>query len=156
MDTAAQIQLISEMAHALLAEQPAHFLVQVRIKPTNNVKVFIDGDQGVTIEDCIRLNRKLYAQLEEKGLYPEGDFSLEVSSPGVGEPLLLQRQYLKNIGRLLEVKTTEGVVLTGILQSADDNGITLAVSSGKGKKAVTQEHQLLFDNIKEASVQIQF
>ncbi|MCU0394643.1 MAG: ribosome assembly cofactor RimP [Chitinophagaceae bacterium] len=156
MDTAAQIQLISELVQALLAEQPAHFLVQIRIKPTNNVKVFIDGDQGVTIEDCIRLNRKLYAQLEEKGLYPEGDFSLEVSSPGVGEPLLLQRQYVKNAGRLLEVKTSEGAVLTGILQSADDKGIVLAVSSGKGKKAVTQEHHILFENIKEASVQIQF
>jgi Uncharacterized protein conserved in bacteria len=70
-------------------------LVQVKIKPTNNIKVFLDGDNGITIEDCIKVNRKLYAEIEELAMYPDGDFSLEVSSPGVGEPLLLQRQYVK-------------------------------------------------------------
>lgn len=156
MDTSAQIAAISGMINNLLADQPAVFLVQVKIKATNNVKVFVDGDNGITIENCIKLNRKLYAQLEEAGMYPDGDFSLEVSSPGVGEPLLLHRQYTKNIGRLLEVKTLEGAVHTGKLLSAEESGIALEVTTGKGKKAVTQTLSIPFEDIKEASVQIQF
>ncbi|HSR38403.1 MAG TPA: ribosome assembly cofactor RimP [Phnomibacter sp.] len=156
MDTSAQIAAITGMINNLLADQPSVFLVQVKIKPTNNVKVFVDGDNGITIENCIKLNRKLYAQLEEAGMYPDGDFSLEVSSPGVGEPLLLHRQYSKNIGRLLEVKTVEGAVHTGKLISAEESAIALEVTSGKGKKAVTQTLSIPFENIKEASVQIQF
>lgn len=156
MDTTAQIAAISSMVNGLLVEKPAYFLVQVRIKPTNNVKVFIDGDQGVTIDDCIKLNRKLYAQIEEAAMYPEGDFSLEVSSPGVGEPLLQERQYVKNVGRLLEVKQLDGAVMLGTLKAATPAGIELEVTSGKGKKAVAQIHSISFDQIKEASVQIQF
>jgi ribosome maturation factor RimP len=118
--------------------------------------VFIDGDKGVTIEDCIRLNRKLYKQLEEMAIYPDGDFSLEVSSPGVGEPLLLHRQYRKNIDRLLEVKLADGSVHTGTLKAATDSGITLETTTGKGKKAEIKTEEFAFEQIKEATVQIKF
>lgn len=144
------------MLAELLEQHPAFFAVQVKLKPTNNVKVFVDGDQGITIEDCIRLNRQLYAAIEATGMFPEGEFSLEVSSPGVGEPLLLQRQYAKNVGRLLAVKTVEGAELTGVLKAAGSDGIQLEVAAGKGKKASITLHELSFSQIKQASVQIQF
>ena len=79
------------------------FLVEVKVNPGNNIIVFLDADNGVTIEKCIQINRALYKQIEEAGLFPNGDFSLEVSSPGVDEPLKLHRQYKKNIGRKVEV-----------------------------------------------------
>jgi ribosome maturation factor RimP len=60
--------------------------VEVKIKPTNNIKVFLDGDQGITIEKCIAVNRALYKQLEESGMFPDGDFSLEVHRPGWTNP----------------------------------------------------------------------
>ncbi|HMP94772.1 MAG TPA: ribosome assembly cofactor RimP [Phnomibacter sp.] len=156
MEKEKQIAIISQQVEALLAAQPGYFLVQVRIKPTNNVKVFIDADGGVSIDDCIKVNRSLYAWLETSGLFPPEDFSLEVSSPGVGEPLVLYRQYVKNIGRQLQVKLHEGSPLEGELKAATEDGIVLEVTTGKGKKAQTQAHSLLFEQIKEASVQVKF
>lgn len=156
MDKNEQIAVIEKIIGEVLEPTPAFFLVQVKIKPTNNVKVFLDGDSGITIEQCIKVNRKLYAALEEMQMYPDGDFSLEVSSPGVGEPLLLKRQYVKNVGRLLEVKLQDETILLGTLKATTDSGIVLETTSGKGKKAVTTEHTLLFTIIKEASVQIKF
>jgi ribosome maturation factor RimP len=156
MEKHEQIARIEHLLAELLEQHPSFFAVQVKLKPTNNVKVYVDGDHGITIEDCIRLNRKLYAAIEATGMFPEGDFSLEVSSPGVGEPLLLQRQYAKNVGRLLAVKTVDGAELTGILKAADADGIQLEVTAGKGKKASISLHELSFSQIKQAIVQIQF
>ena len=84
------------------------FLVEIKIKPTNNIKLFLDADSGMSIEKCIHVNRALYKKIEESGLFPNGDFSLEVSSPGVDEPLKLHRQYIKNIGRSVEATLTDG------------------------------------------------
>ena len=80
------------------------FLVSFKVKPTNNYKIFLDSDSGLTLEKCLKVNRQLRRSIEEVGIYPEGDFSLEVSSPGVDAPLKLHRQYLKNIGRSLEIE----------------------------------------------------
>ncbi|MCU0334694.1 MAG: ribosome maturation factor [Chitinophagaceae bacterium] len=151
-----QIVRIEQLLAELLEQHPAFFAVQVKLKPTNNVKVFVDGDEGITIEDCIKLNRQLYAAIETTGMFPEGEFSLEVSSPGVGEPLLLQRQFAKNVGRLLAVKTVAGAEMTGVLKAADAAGIQLEIAAGKGKKATVALHELSFSEIKQASVQIQF
>src|SRR5580693_3561181 len=102
------VKSIENMLQAILAEETVYFLVEVRIKPTNNVKVFLDGDQGISIEKCVQVNRALYRKLEESGLFPADDFSLEVSSPGLDEPLKMLRQYRKNIGRLVEVLLQDG------------------------------------------------
>ena len=101
------------------------FLVEIKIKPTNNIKLFLDADSGMSIEKCIRVNRALYKKIEESGLFPNGDFSLEVSSPGVDEPLKLHRQYIKNIGRSVEATLTDGSVKTGKLTAVTDNEISL-------------------------------
>src|SRR5690349_23707075 len=93
------IQAIEERVTRLLEVNPSHFLVEVRIKPTNNIKVFIDADEGIMLSTLIDYNRKLYKILEESGMFPADDFSLEVSSPGLDEPLKKQRQYKKNVGR---------------------------------------------------------
>ncbi|HYH15436.1 MAG TPA: ribosome maturation factor, partial [Flavisolibacter sp.] len=103
MQTETQIQAITKMVNGLLEQHPGHFLVEVRIKPTNNIKVFIDGDEGLPLSDIIKYNRALYKQLEEGALFPADDFSLEVSSPGLDEPLKNYRQYKKNIGRSVDI-----------------------------------------------------
>lgn len=156
MDKNEQIAVIEKIVNGVLEANPELFLVQVRIKPTNNIKVFLDGDNGITIEQCIKVNRKLYAELEEMQMYPDDDFSLEISSPGVGEPLLLHRQYKKNIERLLEVKLADETLLLGTLKAATDDDISLEVTTGKGKKAETVLHNIQLSQIKEASVQIKF
>ncbi|MFM8759273.1 MAG: ribosome maturation factor RimP, partial [Methylophilaceae bacterium] len=103
-----QIQQIEALANQLLAEETAYFLVSVRIKPTNNIRVYMDGDQGLTIEKCVQFNRKLYKLIEDAAMFPPGEYSLEVSSPGVDEPLKLHRQYTKNIGRDVEIVFVDG------------------------------------------------
>lgn len=151
-----QVQQIEQLVDQMLAEHPEYFRTNVKIKPTNNVKVFIDGDNGVTIERCVKFNRQLYKMLEETGMYPEGEFSLEVSSPGVGEPLKTHRQYIKNTGRDVEVVFMDGVKKEGKLVQVAESDIIIEHTEGKGKKAVTQQLVIPFDNIKSTTVQIKF
>ena len=97
------LETLEQKINELLEGNPSHFLVEVRIKPTNNIKVFIDADEGIQLSTLINYNRKLYKVLEESGLFPLDDFSLEVSSPGLDEPLKKRRQYKKNAGRYLHI-----------------------------------------------------
>ncbi len=140
----------------ILSEYSDLFLVDVEIRPTNNIKVFIDGDTGFSIDACTRINRKLYKAIEEAAVYPEGNFSLEVSSPGITEPLKLYRQYNKNIGREVEVIFKDDSIKVGILTAVAESDIVLEYMEGKGKKTVVQTLVIPFDNIKTTTVQIKF
>lgn len=156
MNGEAQIQALEQRVKGLINSEPGVFLVEVRIKPTNNIKVFIDGDQGVSIEKLVQYNRRLYRQLEEENLYPNGDFSLEVSSPGLDEPLKLHRQYLKNIGRFVEITDNDGNKKEGKLVSVTEADIVIEETKGKGKKMETVKHTISFDKIKTTKIQIKF
>lgn len=156
MSTDAQILQIEKLVEQLLEDETEYFLVNLRIKPTNNIKVFIDGDNGLPIEKCVRLNRKLYKLIEEQAYYPEGEFSLELSSPGIDEPLKLHRQYKKNIGRNVEVVLLDDSTKEGSLLVATENDITIEFTEGKGKKAVIQQLIIPFSNIKTTTVQTKF
>lgn len=142
----------------LLATGEGDFLVSVKVKPTNNIKVFVDcdGEGGMTIEKCVRYNRALYKQLEEQAIFPDGNFSLEVSSPGIDEPLKLTRQYHKNKGRFIEVTFTDDTIKEGTLLEVTENDIILEQTTGKGKKAESRQFVLPFTNIKSTKVQIRF
>lgn len=148
------LQTIENHLNTILETMPGYFLVQVRIKPTNNIKVFLDGDEGITIETCIKINRKLYHILEEEQIFPDGDFSLEISSPGVGEPLLSYRQYLKNKGRWVLVKLSDDSAIDGQMKEVNEEGILVETITGKGKKQEIKETAISFDQIKSTSVQI--
>ena len=147
---------IEQLVEALLAADPQYFLVRTHIRPINNINIYVDGDAGVTIEKCVQLNRALYKQIVEEGICKDGEFALEVSSPGVDEPLQLVRQYIKNIGRTLEVETKEGKHIQGVLLQADEKGIEVEEKKGKGKKMEVLKHFLLFEDIQAATVKIVF
>jgi ribosome maturation factor RimP len=151
-----QIRALEQKFETVIDDEPGVFLVDIRIKPTNNVKVFVDGDNGVSIEKLVQYNRKLYKDIEESGFFPNGDFSLEVSSPGLDEPLKLYRQYLKNIGRNVEVITKDGIKTEGKLVSATEAEIVVEEIRGKNKKKEVVTHTILFDNIKTTTIQIKF
>jgi len=150
------IEKVRKGIQDLLAEHPDHFLIEIRIKPTHNIKVFIDGDKGIGIDDLVKYNRALYRQMEEENLFPDGDFSLEVSSPGLGEPLKMHRQYLKNQGRFVEIILLDGEHLEGQMVEVTDEGITVEETKGKGKKAEIIKHEVLYSNIKSTQIQIKF
>ena len=132
MSTVTAIETVENLIQPLLQEDV--FLVYIKIKPTNNFKIYIDADGGLPLEKCIKINRALYKQMEEMGLYPDGNFSLEVSSPGIDEPLKLIRQYIKNVGRFIEVVKLDETRLEGKLLEANEEKISIEITEGKGKK----------------------
>jgi len=156
MSTDTQIGVVKQKINEVLAEHPTHFLVEIRIKPTNNFKVFIDADEGVNLAVLIEYNRKLYKFIEENSLYPDGDFSLEVSSPGLDEPLKLNRQYKKNIGRFVDVLLNDATKKEGKLIEATEDGIIIEYELGKGKKKEIKQETILFTDIKNTKIQIKF
>lgn len=153
MESNSIIDQVTAQLHSLI-EGSTLFLVELKIKPTNNIKIFLDSDTGVTIDAVSKINRSLYRQIEESGLFPEGDFSLEVSSPGVDEPLKFLRQYHKNIGRNVEVTLNEGPAVEGTLKAASETEITIEETIGKKKEK--KETVIPFSNIKKTVVQISF
>ena len=163
MNEAKQIKALEVLINNLLESDPGFFLVEIRILPGNNIKVFIDADQGAAIDRMVRYNRSLYKQIDEMGLFPGGNFSLEVSSPGLDEPLKLHRQYLKNIGRYVEVTKNDGIKVEGKLLEVLEKEITLVEDKNgahpkqKDRKK-TEPVQLVIplENIKTTKIQIKF
>ena len=156
MQAASHLEEIEKLVATLLEGETEYFLVSLRIKPTNNVKVFIDGDNGLPIEKCVQLNRKLYKLLDEAAFYPEGEFSLELSSPGVDEPLKSSRQYKKNIGRDVAIIFLDETTREGKLIAVEEENIIVEYIEGKGKKAIIQQLVIPFSNIKTTTVQTKF
>ncbi|WP_326995703.1 ribosome maturation factor [Chitinophaga sp. 212800010-3] len=148
------IKTIREIAEGLLVDHPDNFLVDIRIKPTNNIKLFLDGDKGVPVATLVSFNRQLYPLLEAAALFPDNDFSLEVSSPGLDEPLKLHRQYLKNIGRKVEVTLLDGSVKEGTLLAVTDDAINIEELVGKKKEKKSTDLKL--NEIKHTKVCIVF
>ena len=148
--------IINALVEGLLEAEPTIFLVRVHIIPINNISVYVDGDEGVTIEKCVRVNRALYKLIVEKEIANDGEFGLEVSSPGVDEPLVLRRQYKKNLGRMVEVVRVDGTEIEGKLLEANEDGIVLEEEKGKGKKKEIVKHELAFEEVKSTVVKIVF
>lgn len=136
------------------------FVVNIRVTPQNKIMVFIDGDQGVTIDDCIKLSRHIEQQFDRD----EQDFELEVSSVGVGHPLLLPRQYRNNVDRRLSVLDVHDKRTKGKLAEVTGEGILIEKdkpTKGKKKKKEPETDAdasvfIPFDEIKEAKVQVSF
>jgi|ERR1043165_1882084 ribosome maturation factor RimP len=156
-----QIKALEQMVVSLLENDPGFFLVGIKILRGNDIKVFIDADQGLGIDKLVQYNRHLYKQVEEQGLFSDVNFSLEVSSPGLEEPLKLHRQYLKNIGRYAEVLKNDGIKVEGKLLSASELEIVLEEEKGinkfnsrSGKKKELVQHIIPVDMIKTTKIQI--
>lgn len=140
-----------------LSEKPELFLIDFTITDAFKIIVAIDGDNGVALQDCIDLSRLVESNLDRE----EQDFSLEVASVGVGSPLKLVRQYKKNVGRTLIVKTaTEN--LEAELVEANDDFVILSWKArepkkiGKGKETVQKRLEIPYADIKEAIVTVTF
>ncbi len=140
-----------------LLEKPSMFLVDVSISDSYKILITLDGDNGVTLQDCIDISRAVEHNLDRE----EQDFSLEVASAGVSTPLKLVRQFKKNIGRTLKVKTTTETI-EAVLEQANEETITLSWTSrepkkiGKGKETVEHKREIPYTDIKEAIVIIIF
>ena len=112
---------VKKLLDKALEDNKSLFLIEFKISEGNQIKVIIDGDQGVTVNDCIAVSRAIEHNIDRE----ETDFSLDVASAGVSEPLSMPRQYKKNVGRILKVKTQNNEILEGKLTKVDDNEIEL-------------------------------
>lgn len=139
-----------------IADRPELFLVAVKMLPNNKLIIHVDGDQGISIQDCVAISRHVGFHLEEENAI-ETAYNLEVSSPGVGEPLVLNRQYAKNTGRTLAVKLANGDTKEGKLIEVTDNNITIEEAiKEKGKKVQLVNSQIALNDITETKVLISF
>jgi ribosome maturation factor RimP len=152
MANKSNIEIVQELLEKLLFDDI--FLVEIKVKPSNNYKIYLDADSGLEIQNCTKINKALYKHMEAMELYPEGDFSLEVSSAGLDQPLKMHRQYLKNIGRSVEVRLADDTEKEGLLVEVSDDDITIEYTEGKGKKATLISLAIPFTDIKETKVQI--
>ena len=147
---------IRALVEEKLAERPDLFIVEIKIINNNKVMIFLDGDQGIGIHDCAAVSRHVGFHLEEENLF-EKEYNLEVGSPGLDAPLTLDRQLQKNIGRLLELKLSDGKKTEGNLLSFDDQQITIMeLVKEKGKKAKEAEKTISRNEIAETKVGVSF
>lgn len=144
---------------------PEIFVVDIALKTgkTNVLSILLETDDGISIDAITKVSRKLGHYFEEEDPFP-WPFRLEVSSPGVGRPLMVRRQYHMNIGRKLKVVGLDGMITKGKLASVDEDGFTLEPAPSKNKKKapgkrsgeVKTDTYIKFDSIKEAKVEISF
>jgi ribosome maturation factor RimP len=143
---------------APLLEDSDLFIVDIQINPGNAIEVLVDRDSGLTIDDCKKVSRAIEGSLDRE----VEDFSLEVSSPGVGKPLLVKRQYFKNVGRNVAIKTIDGQKIEGQLTLANDENIQVdfrekeLIPGKKSKQWVEKQVVLTYAEIKETKITISF
>ena len=149
---------VEQALDVALEQRQDLFLIDLMIYDDNRIKVIIDGDKGVTVDDCVFISRAIESELDRDEL----DFSLEVTSAGATSPLIHARQYIKNIGRSVEVRTTDNTKYVANLVRADNDSITLNWKArepkpiGKGKITVEKEAVLNYSDIEQAKVKIKF
>ena len=137
---------------------PDKFVVEVLIsgkKIPKRLLVIIDGDQGITIDDCADLSRILSKDFDERAVFGDENYLLEVSTPGLDHPLKLKRQYFKNIGRNLRIKQQERIT-EGKLKEVTEDTIILTQETGTGKKKEEVEQEIPFSEIEKAFVLASF
>ncbi len=148
---------VQELLTQFLQQRKDLFLIEINISKDNNINITIDGDNGVSIQDCLDTSRAIENNLDRE----QEDFSLQVSSFGITEPLQLPRQYQKNINRTIQVKTNTQNIKGKILQANNEN-ITLIweekipKETGKGKQKVQKTANIPYTEIQNAKIQISF
>lgn len=157
--TVFSMDLVEDIRNIVDANLPVDkFAVEVSVsgkKVPRRILVAIDGDQGVTIDDCAELSRRVSKELDERALFGEENYVLEVSTPGIDQPLKLRRQYYKNIGRGLKVKLRDSIE-EGTLKAVSEDQILLEQEKGTGKKKEVKEVAIPFSEIEKAFVMVSF
>lgn len=149
--------IVEKLLNEALDQRNDLFLIDLLVLDDNQIKVVIDGDNGVSVEDCMFISRAIEHNLDRE----EQDFSLEVTSAGATAPLVNNRQYKKNIGRILNVNTLTDN-FEGTITNADENEIILEWKTrepkpiGKGKVTVKKQKKIPYNDIVEAKVMIKF
>ena len=150
--------IISDLVDEFLKDHPDLFLVELKVSTSNKIAVFLDGDQGVPVSNCIELSRFIENKLDRD----QEDFELEVSSVGVSKPLVMPRQFMKNTGREIEFTTSAGEKIKATLTEADQQGIIVEKEIKKKKKPKPGDpveepvQRFNYQDIENAVIQVSF
>ena len=148
---------VKTLLNEALDQDKSLFLIDFSMGADNSINVILDGDRGVSVQDCMKVSRAIEHNLDRE----EEDFSLTVTSAGAASPMVDPRQYKKNVGRKVKIQTSEDVY-EGNLTDANENGIVLEWKTrepkplGKGKTTVQKKKEITFSDIKEAKVILKF
>ncbi|MBW4888445.1 ribosome assembly cofactor RimP [Mucilaginibacter sp. HMF5004] len=150
-------QRVAMLVEEKIADRPDLFLVEIKMLPSRKLMILVDGDNGIGIADCAAISRFVGFKLEEEEVIAEA-YNLEVSSPGIDSPLILPRQYTKNVGRNLGIKMLDGAKREGTLKSIDNDNIIIEekVKAAKGKKVEVVEATIPLSEVAETKVLISF
>ncbi|ASK31557.1 ribosome assembly cofactor RimP [Chryseobacterium sp. T16E-39] len=149
---------IEELLNEFLETRKDLFLTDLKISAGDDITVILDGDNGVSLQDCLDASRAIEFNMDRE----EHDFSLQVMSAGLSEPLSTPRQFKKNIGREIEILLEDSSKIEGELSKVDEEKITLVLryrkpkDIGKGKVDVEEEKEIPYSEIKKALVVIKF
>lgn len=152
------ISKVEGLLNTFLEERKDLFLIDLKVSAGNDIVVILDGDNGVSIQDCLDCSRAIENNLDREAQ----DFSLQVMSAGLSEPLVMLRQYQKNIGRQVELTLANSEKIKGEIVKVDEEAVTLLLryrkpkDIGKGKVDVEEERSFPFSEVKKSVIAIQF
>src|SRR3978361_1027690 len=147
---------VTELVEEKIADRPDLFLVDVKMHTNGKLIILVDGEKGIGIADCAQISRHVGFHLEEENVLDTA-YNLEVSSPGVDAPLVMARQYVKNVGRQLSIKLADGSKKEGKLTGITEDAVVIEeTNKEKGKKAETTETVIPLTQITETKVLISF
>ena len=149
---------VEQLVHEFLETRKDLYLVDLKISAGDDITVILDGDEGLSLQDCLDASRAIEFNLDRE----EHDFSLQVMSPGLSEPLKLPRQFKKNMGREIEVLLDSDEKIQGEVVAVDEDKVTIVLRYrrpkliGKGKEDVVENKEIPYTDIKKALVVIKF
>lgn len=147
---------VKQLVEEKITDKPHLYLVDVKMHSNGKLMILVDGDDGIGIDDCVAISRHVGFHLEDENLI-ETAYNLEVSSPGVDFPLSSPRQYVKNVGRNLSIKMTDGTKREGKLNGITGDAILVEEKiKEKGKRSELVESVIPIDQITETKVLISF
>jgi len=149
---------VEQLVHEFLETRKDLYLVDLKISAGDDITVILDGDEGLSLQDCLDASRAIEFNLDRE----EHDFSLQVMSPGLSEPLKLPRQFKKIMGREIEVLLNSDEKIQGEVVAVNDEKVTVVLRYrrpkliGKGKEDVVENKEIPYADIKKALVVIKF
>jgi len=151
------VKRVRSLVDEALKENESLFLIELKMAEDNSIRIVVDGDRGVPLSECIWISRHVEHNLNRD----EEDFSLEVTSPSITDPIQDRRQFNKNIGRILQIKTDTGSFEGKLTEIVDDQlvlqwKVREPKPIGKGKVTVEKREVFPIENISEAKVKIIF
>ena len=150
--------LVRTLVDEAIAENESLFLIELNFLPSNKIKIIVDGDDGISLKECVRISRHVEHNLDRD----QEDFELQVSSSGLDQPFLVHQQYLKNVGRNVTVTTFSEEIFSGELIKADLKEISIKEIKTeknkltKKKQQVETIHQISMSEVRETKLIISF